>query len=386
MAELPRSVFFGLLLVMAIFVGWFAQAGWLWAVAGGLVVMLSWVVWREQARDGSLEASGSAVEAGTEDDDEYLKDIFKVSYLQINEAIDDIGHVRDVVGNASSNLNSSLRGLRDASTNQQDILGGLIDELVQLAHQDSDAQEFEQYSSVSDKVVSSLLKSLEDIHQASVQASQRFSSMLTVIETIDVLLADIVNINSQTNLLALNAAIEAARAGEAGRGFAVVADEVRNLSRRTEEFSGEISRKVGELASVINSVSVNMETVTNFDVSSQAESQQQISGMWKEVEALAGDAKLRSSRVSDVAHQIDTLVGESITQLQFEDITEQQLQQLNGRLNVMRDLMGEALEHTEEHPGEMQAITGLIHQLRDFKHVSVSQNQSAMSSGDVDLF
>ncbi len=380
-----RYVGVALQLVLALVAFALAYVGWFWGLALCLLAIPMVSYW-QQTQVHSQESVVKEVLSHSDTQFEYLKDVFNVTYLQINEAIDDVGHVREVVGNASSKLNTSLSGLRDASTSQQDMLGGLIEELVQLAQQESTGDELQQYSQVSDKVVTSLLKSLEDIHSASVQASEQFSVMLDVIETIDVLLSDVVNINSQTNLLALNAAIEAARAGEAGRGFAVVADEVRNLSKRTEEFSGQISHKVAELASAIKSVGANMETVTNFDVSSQAAAQQQISNMWCEVEALAEDAKLRSSKVSGVADQIDSLVGESITQLQFEDITVQQLQQINSRLDVMRQLMSEALVHTEESPGENQAIHELLSQLRGFKNVGVNRTQESMDSGDVDLF
>ncbi|WP_120512739.1 methyl-accepting chemotaxis protein [Photobacterium salinisoli] len=79
------------------------------------------------------------------------------------------------------------------------------------------------------------------------QASQVVEQLATDSRNVDTVLEVIRGIAEQTNLLALNAAIEAARAGEAGRGFAVVADEVRTLSQRTQESTLEIQKIVEQL-------------------------------------------------------------------------------------------------------------------------------------------
>nr|WP_314617904.1 methyl-accepting chemotaxis protein [uncultured Pseudomonas sp.] len=97
------------------------------------------------------------------------------------------------------------------------------------------------------QVVRQSMQRIEQLAAAAETASAGIDSLSAEIHTIGDVLAVIKSVAEQTNLLALNAAIEAARAGEQGRGFAVVADEVRALARRTRQSTEEIERLVASL-------------------------------------------------------------------------------------------------------------------------------------------
>ncbi|OCT25878.1 chemotaxis protein [Pseudomonas putida] len=97
------------------------------------------------------------------------------------------------------------------------------------------------------QVVRQSMQRIEQLAEAAETASAGIDSLSAEIHTIGDVLEVIKSVAEQTNLLALNAAIEAARAGEQGRGFAVVADEVRALARRTRQSTEEIERLVASL-------------------------------------------------------------------------------------------------------------------------------------------
>ena len=149
---------------------------------------------------------------------------------------------------------------QDSETIQMDIhsLAESVTTLSQAVHEIADSAAAAA-SAVEDayndeKSLRLVVQSSHDINENLVRASEKMSDLNQACHTIDKVVNVITGIAEQTNLLALNAAIEAARAGEHGRGFAVVADEVRTLSRRTAESTGNIRQWVQDLVAGVGAV------------------------------------------------------------------------------------------------------------------------------------
>ncbi|WP_459748101.1 methyl-accepting chemotaxis protein [Pseudomonas sp. 3A(2025)] len=138
-------------------------------------------------------------------------------------------------------------------------------------------------------VVRQSLQRIEQLAQSSTSASESIESLSAQVQNIDQVLGVIKSVAEQTNLLALNAAIEAARAGEQGRGFAVVADEVRALARRTQQSTAEIEQLV-----------VNLRTGARASVV-------QIQNSSELVRLAVGDARQTESALSSIAAAVSTI-------------------------------------------------------------------------------
>lgn len=119
---------------------------------------------------------------------------------------------------------------------------------------------------------------LSNISQKEIELSQKLNQTSRNTEEVKTVLTVINDISDQTNLLALNAAIEAARAGEAGRGFAVVADEVRKLAEKTQKSLDEINTTINLVVQSVNDASSQMEESTKdiTDISENARSLEDI--------------------------------------------------------------------------------------------------------------
>lgn len=156
-------------------------------------------------------------------------------------------------------------------------------------------------------VVQKTTQAFNELVQEVSETGAVISELDNDVQNIHAVSSVISDIADQTNLLALNAAIEAARAGEQGRGFAVVADEVRTLAQRTQDSTAEIRETLSKLQDCASRAVTMMER-TNTSVSDNVEDMQQASDVLHEIDTALSEINQMNLGISSAAEQQSGLV------------------------------------------------------------------------------
>jgi len=377
---------------------------WQFSLQGAAIALLLWGIIgsarRQKQTQQQLEQRYQALQQAMNHYETLSDQLITESNQELSTLRGSLDQVTLVMNDAVSKLSNSLTGLQSISIEQQQQLEILVNELVEIASSDNKnvrSQGIHHLTRETEVMIQQFIQTISEMKTSSDAVGKKFNHMHQQIDSVVKLLDEVNSITSQTELLSLNAAIEAARAGEAGRGFAVVAEEVRNLSQRTHEFSGEIRSRMEEIEKSVSEVDESMEQASATDMSVAHHSQQSLAKMWQEVQRINARAGDQSKNIHLLSERIHQLIMEGVISLQFDDIVSQLIIQISNRTESLENHLNHYIEIHQDNPDSdiverFQQRSEKLQQLLDNKNASDQQfnheaiQQQNVDQGDIDLF
>lgn len=302
----------------------------------------------------------------------------------LSECQSTLSNIISTHNDAIDTLSTSFIGLR-----------GLVDQqsntILQLIKADSDSDELysdrmRSFAERTGVTLDRFIQSTVDMSAGIMEILEQITAINDTVPSVIQALKDIDSIAAQTNLLALNAAIEAARAGEHGRGFAVVADEVRSLSNRSAQFSESIQRQINSINQKISSLSERIGVLAAYDVSYVIEAKKDINQALERIILKAEQDQSITSGLHDLSIELNSALNNATRSLQFGDINRQYIEYTLSTVTLLNMNLADLLDNTRRQAllSDPEQFQQKVKSQWEALHNPVSS--SSVEAGEIELF
>ncbi len=319
---------------------------------------------------------------------------------QITSTQQELEQLRSLLGDAILKLVNSFTSLESTTRRQHGLVVQLTDQHTSnptstLAEEGANGEDrqatFEQFLIDTTTTLNVFVDNTINSSKLSMELVSSMDEISLEMDRIKGILNEVEGIASQTNLLALNAAIEAARAGEAGRGFAVVADEVRKLSLRSSEFSSEIRSHMSDVTGSVHRAEDILNKISSKDMTFALQSKQKVEKMVLKVQKINDTIKEVVNELSISTQQVECDVQNAVTSLQFQDLATQLISHAVARQSAMQGIISGIVAIDAQYMDQNNRLERWHHKLAEAR-ILIDQTrhnpvmQVSVDAGDVELF
>ena len=348
----------------------------------------------EQNVQPSSPSGGDRVAETQRAVDQLLEGLSSIDLTDLCGTRDQLDRARLLLRDAVETLNRNFELLSDDTDRQREQVSSLINDMSGELRNQGDAQSVNLKSFVNQ--TSRLLTSFADLvahfSKQSVGIAYKIDDMAEQMAAIFQLVERVDAIAEDTNILAINAALEAVRAGEKGKGFGVVASEVRVLSRKTKSLNDTIVERMRDAESSIMAVREAVGTMASHDMTMALDAKADLDTVMGKLDSMQSNVEATLAQIETFTGRVAENASEAIRGLQFEDLVTQVLQNVDERfervalaMTAIRDAADDRNVSAEDRLARIRAA------VEDYGEASAharkpAVQQTSMDEGEVTFF